>query len=119
MVDLGVLVFTWLNGELVGTDELRTRYYRSTNRKRFGREQRWCIFKGDKDASKIPPEWHAWLHHTVEEPLAHEAVSGSAWVKPHQVNLTGTARAYRPTGHCYQGGRRSEATGDYQAWTPK
>ena len=119
MVNLGTLIFTWLNGEFVGTDEFGTRYYRSQNRKRFGRGQRWCLFKGDNDASKIPPEWHAWLHYTVDEPLIEGSVTRSNWGKKHQLNLTGTARAYRPAGHHYRGGRRAGATGDYEAWVPK
>ena len=119
MINLGTIIFTLFNGELVGTDEFGTRYYRSRSKKRFGHDQRWCLFKGDKDASKIPPEWHAWLHYTVDEPLTREAVAGYAWGKPHQLNLTGTAGAYRPAGHYYQGGRRAGATGDYRAWMPE
>ena len=120
MADLGTLLFTWVNGKHVGTDEFGTRYYRSKRKKRFGRDRRWCLFKKDKDASKVPPEWHAWLHYTVDEPLINESVlAGRAWGKPHQLNLTGTAWAYRPAGHYYQGGDRASATGDYQAWKPK
>ena len=119
VVNLGTLIFTWLNGEFVGTDEFGTRYYRSKKRKRFGRAQRWCLYKGGKDASKVPPEWHAWLHYTVDEPLIAGAVTMSDWGKQHQSNLTGTARAYRPAGHHYQGGRRADATGDYEGWVPK
>lgn len=119
MINLGTLIYTWVNGKLVGVDEFGTRYYRSKKRKRFGREQRWCIYRGDKDASKVPPEWHAWLHYTVEDPLISESVTGRAWLKPHRSNRTGTSEAYRPNGHSYRGGRRSSATGDYKAWVPK
>ena len=119
MINLGTLIYTFFCGELVGTDEFGTRYYRSKKRKRFGHEQRWCVYSGDKDASKVPPEWHSWLHYTVEDPLIGETVAGRPWLKRHQPNLTGTSMAYRPAGHSYRGGRRAGATGDYEAWTPK
>jgi len=118
-MNIGTLIFTWLNGKYVGVDEFGTRYYRSKNRKRVRRPRRWCLFKGDKEPTKVPPEWHAWLHYTVEMPLTYESVTKHGWAKQHQLNLTGTARAHRPAGHCYQGGRRAGATGDYEGWTPK
>ena len=119
LVNIGTLIFTWFNGVLVGTDEFGTKYYRSKRKKRWGREQRWCLYKGAKDPSRVPAEWHAWLHHTVDEPLTNESVTRRDWGKQHQLNLTGTARAYRPAGHHYQGGRRAGATGDYEGWVPK
>jgi len=116
---LGTLFHTWINGELVGTDEFGTRYFRARKKKRYGREQRWCLFKGKDDSSRVPPEWHAWLHHTVEEPLTHLSTEIKPWQKEHQANPTGTAEAYRPAGHDYKGGERARATGDYEAWTPE
>ncbi len=35
------------------------------------------------------------------------------------VNLTGTALAYRPPGALERGGKRAAAPGDYQAWSPE
>lgn len=118
-MDIGTLIFTWLNGELTGTDEFGNRYYRSKTKKRWGREQRWCLFKGASDATKVPAEWHAWLHHTVDEPLTEQAAKRKAWQQSHEANLTGTAAAYRPAGHELKGGNRAKATGDYEAWTPE
>ena len=67
-------LLTWLRGELVGTDQYGNRYYRLKGDKpsrrgggRFSRERRWVIYNGEPEASKVPPEWHAWLHHTVNE----------------------------------------------------
>ncbi len=116
---IGTLINTWLNGELVGTDEFGNRYYRSKGSKLHGRERRWCLYKGRSEASKVPPEWHAWLHHTVDEPLTEIAAQARFWQKEHQPNLTGTAAAYRPKGHAYVGGDRAPATGDYEAWKPE
>jgi len=116
---LGTILHTWINGELVGTDEFGNRYYRAKNKKRWGREQRWCLFKGGDEASKVPPEWHAWLHHTVDEPLTHLSTEMKPWQREHEPNMTGTAQAYRPAGHVSRGGQRARARGDYEAWTPE
>ncbi len=71
---LGTRLLTWLRGELVGTDTYGNRYYRLKGDKprrlgggRFSRERRWVIYNGEPEGSKVPPEWHAWLHHTVNE----------------------------------------------------
>ena len=123
MTTLGTRLMTWLRGELVGTDAYGNSYYRRKNDKptgrgggRFSRERRWVIYKGEPEGSKVPPEWHAWLHYTTPAPIPETA--RRPWQKPHEPNLTGTALGYRPPGHDYQGGQRAAATGDYEAWSP-
>ncbi len=115
---LGTLLFTLLYGEHVGTDVFGNRYYRTRRLRRYGRERRWVVYKGSAEASKVPPEWHAWLHHTTLEPLTEAAAKKRPWQKEHLPNLTGTAYAYRPKGHDLRGGRRQPATGDYEPWRP-
>lgn len=114
---LGTLLLTRFFGELVGTDQYGNRYYRSSKLRRYQRERRWVIYKGTDEASKVPPEWHAWLHHTAPEPLTDRP--RYSWQKPHLPNLTGTAHSYRPLGHELMGGQRARATGDYEAWVPE
>src|SRR4029077_15371623 len=100
---LGTRILTWLRGAPVGTDAYGNRYYRLKGDKpqrlgagRFTGEPRWVIYKGEQEGSKVPPKWHAWLHHTVNEvPQPH---SHHPWEKPHQPNLTGTPLAYHPPG---------------------
>jgi NADH:ubiquinone oxidoreductase subunit len=113
----GTLIYTWLHGELVGTDEFGNRYYRSKDR-RYGRERRWVLYKGRHEASKVPPEWHAWLHHTTADPLTESAAKARPWQKEHLPNLTGTPGAYLPPGHDLRGGHRPRANGDYEPWIP-
>jgi len=73
--------------------------------------------KGD-DASQVPPEYHAWLHYTVDRfPDGKQAPW--PWQRPHQPNRTGTPQAWRPDGHALQGWRRPRGTGDYQPWSPE
>ncbi len=112
-------IYTFFNGELVGEDENANRYYRGKGRHLQGRERRWVVYKGGDDPSNVPPEWHAWLHHTVAESLAQEAAAARDWQKPHQANLSGSEDAYRPPGHQLAGRARHSATGDYIPWTPK
>ena len=116
---IGTMIYTWLNGVLVGTDQFGNRYYRARKGKLYGRERRWVLFRGDVEASRVPPEWHAWLHHTVSEQLSEEAVESKPWQKEHLANQTGTVGAYRPQGHAYRGGERAAATGDYEPWIPE
>ena len=116
---LGTLFYTWFKGTNVGTDEFGNRYYKAKGDSLHGKQRRWVLYKGEVEASRIPPEWHAWLHHTSEEPLTEQSTRAPEWQKEHVANLTGTAEAYRPAGHAYKGSHRAQATGDYQAWQPE
>ncbi len=115
---ISTVLTTWFKGDLVGKDIFANHYYRSKGARLNNRERRWVLYKGDNDASSVPPEWHAWLHHTCDSPLTERAAVIPAWQQEHQPNPTGTAASYLPSGHDYQGGHRAPATGDYQPWSP-
>lgn len=119
MATIGTRLHTYLYGALVGEDELGNRYYKERRRVSGRRERRWVIYKHLDEASLVPPNWHAWLHHSTATPPSEAAPVVQAWEKPHQPNLTGTPAAYRPPGHILRGGKREKATGDYEAWTPE
>ncbi len=112
-----IKLLTWFKGDLVGTDSFGNKYYREKGPEGLS-ERRWVIYKGIPEASKVPPEWHGWLHHTVERPVPINEVKRWAWEKNHLPNLSGTPYAYRPPGHFFSGEKRDRATGDYQAWDP-
>jgi NADH:ubiquinone oxidoreductase subunit len=117
----GTQLWTWRFGELVGKDEQGNSYYRTKGGKIdpvLGFERRWVIYNGYAEATRVPPSWHGWLHHTVDVPPTEEAYAPREWEKPHLPNLTGTPLAYRPSGSTLASGRRPKATGDYQPWTP-
>ncbi|MCO5129180.1 MAG: NADH:ubiquinone oxidoreductase subunit NDUFA12 [Xanthobacteraceae bacterium] len=117
----GTQLWTWRFGELVGEDAEGNRYYRTRGGKidpTLGFERRWVVYNGYAEASRVGPDWHGWLHHTVDVPPTKEDYRPREWQKPHQPNLTGTPLAHRPTGSTLASGRRPTATGDYQAWTP-
>ena len=120
----GTILYTWIFGELVGCDEAGNRYYRrrggrTRRRANNGREQRWVMYEGEKEASRVPPGWYGWLHHTSDELPAEMPRQQPQWRKPHQPNLTGTPAAYHPPGHVSGGGKRAPATGDYEPWRPQ
>jgi len=117
-MSLRTRIYTILNGAFVGRDEFGNKYYRGKGRKLNGRERRWVVFKAKAEASCVPPEWHAWLHFTVDVPLTEEAAKAYSWQQSHQPNLTGTPDAYRPPGHQLEGRERGRSTGDYEAWSP-
>ena len=65
----GTQLWTWRFGELVGEDEQGNRYFRTKGRKidpTLGFERRWVIYNGYAEASRVPPSWHGWMHHTVD-----------------------------------------------------
>ena len=116
---IGTALFSRHNGARVGEDSYGNVYF-ETKTGRSGPPRRWVIYAGANDASRISPEWHGWLHFTMEaSPTAADALPPArAWEKPAVPNLTGTVAAYRPQGALEQGGRRAAATGDYEAWSP-
>ncbi|EJW11538.1 NADH:ubiquinone oxidoreductase [Rhodovulum sp. PH10] len=117
----GTQVFTSRHGELVGEDEQGNRYYRAKGgaiSPAFGHDRRWVIYNGEAEPSRIPPEWHAWIHHIVDVPPSAQTITPREWWKPHVPNLTGLPGAYRPPGSTLAQARRPAATGDYQAWSP-
>lgn len=123
-VSLGTRLYTWLHGEEVGRDEFGNRYFREkgggrTHKDSLRHERRWVIYDGEVEASRVPADWHAWLHHTTDKIPPPGGSPKRPWQKPHQPNLTGTQQAYRPPGHTLVGGKRMRGTGDYEPWTPE
>jgi NADH:ubiquinone oxidoreductase subunit len=110
---IGTLLHNWRFGEAVGEDAQGNRYYRSKDGKR-----RWVMYKGSNDASRVPPEWHGWLHGTFDDLPDVALPAPRAWEAQPEPNLTGTHAAYRPAGALERGGQRAAATGDYDAWQP-
>lgn len=109
---IGTQIFTARKGKKVGEDDQGNVFYRNADD-----SKRWVIFNGDIEASRIDPEWHGWLHRTWDEPPSERPVVHKAWEKPHVPNLTGSPEAYAPAGSI----RRAEpaARRDYEAWSPE
>lgn len=116
----GTRLFTWRQGVLVGRDDHGNRYFRQrAGVGPLGVPRRWVIYQDLADASKVPPEWHGWLHHTVDDAPTSSTYVAKPWQKPHVMNMTGTPQAWRPKGSILSPGVRPKATGDYKAWKPE
>ncbi len=114
---LGTRFFTWRKGKRVGEDQFGNVYYEGGTLP-GGVTRRWVIYKGEAEASSIPPGWHGWMHHRTDTPPSAEDYRPREWQKPYQPNPTGTPDAYRPKGSVLSPGHRPRVTGDYDAWTP-
>jgi NADH:ubiquinone oxidoreductase subunit len=125
-------IFTWWNGATIGTaihtrrhggnvgeDDWGNLYYEARKPDAAGLRRRWVIYKGSNDASRVPPEWHSWLHHQADDVPSKALPPARAWAKEPVPNLTGTPLAYRPPGALEAGGLRPASTGDYEAWSPE
>ena len=113
------IIFTWWNGQTIGTflntlffgklvgiDDFKNKYYVDS------KDRRWVIFNTEVEATKIPPEWHAWIHHLIKEVPTKAEFSKYEWQKDHQENMTGTEEAYNPNKY------KPQTKADYESWRP-
>jgi len=92
-------------GAEVGRDAFGNRYYRGRSTPKACAKNAGWSMQATPEASKVPPEWHIWLHHTTSEPLPEDSSFRKPWQKPYQPNMTGTSKAYLPPGHTLEGGK--------------
>ena len=117
---LGTLFTVGRRGRLVGKDQDGNRYYESRDTVSYdGRKRRWVLYNGYAEASKVPPDWHGWLHYTFDEPPTETPLPRRRWEKEHLPNLSGTPMAWKPQGSLAAEARRPAATGDSEAWKPE
>tara|TARA_B100001057_G_scaffold437649_1_gene469604 strand:- start:298 stop:651 length:354 start_codon:yes stop_codon:yes gene_type:complete len=71
----------------MGSDEYGNIYYSKSSKSVVNnfRERRWVIYKGEVEASKVPQEWNAWLHHSVNN-IPDKRSRKPKWIKKHIVN---------------------------------
>ena len=115
----GTWLFTKMRGELVGTDADGNRYFQDKRIVEGRRRKRWVMYNGEAEASRVPPDWHGWLHFTFREPPTLAPLTPRSWEKPYIPNLTGTLAAYHPDGSLLGRGERAPTTADYEAWQPE
>ncbi|MEO0981193.1 MAG: NADH:ubiquinone oxidoreductase subunit NDUFA12 [Pseudomonadota bacterium] len=124
-------VFTWWNGasistlfdikrrsNFIGEDEYGNRYFEDRKVSLEGRKRRYVVYRGLAEPSKVPADWHGWLHHTFEDPPTEAPLKRRSWEIDHKPNMTGTVFAERPRGALSEGGERAKTSADYEAWTP-
>jgi NADH:ubiquinone oxidoreductase subunit len=110
----GTRLFTSRKGEKVGEDAQGNIYYQEK-----GGRRRWVIYKnGPVEASRVPADWHGWLHYTVDETPKENDPNIKPWEKEHLANQTGSDDAYFPSGSLNAAGERASTVSDYEAWKP-
>ena len=117
-MDLITLISVKLSSNEVGRDAFGNRYYEERRARPGKPPRRYVRYNGMSEASKVPADWHGWLHHTEASPPPEGGYLRHDWQQDHQPNTTGTSHAHRPAGHLLKGGKRAAATGDYEPWTP-
>ena len=106
---LGTFIYTLFAGKLIGRDQFGNKYYSNS------KGRRWVIYKDNIESSKIPPDWHSWIHFLkINKPSTEE--KKFLWQKQYEENLTGTARAYKPEGSLTSGLKKNMKK--YEIWKP-
>ena len=104
--------FTSFFNKELGTDQFGNKYYASLKKDHQDKEKRFVVYRGISEPSKVPPMWHAWLHHLSDElPLN---VQNYSWQQTAMPNVTGTKYSYYPK-------ERDEFYKNklYNSWQPK
>ena len=106
---LGTFIYTLFTGKLIGRDQFGNKYYSNS------KGRRWVIYKDNIESSKIPPDWHSWIHFLkINKPSNEE--KKFLWQKQYEENLTGTARAYKPEGSLTSDLKKNMEK--YEIWKP-
>jgi len=104
---LGTFFYTLFSGRFVGIDGFGNKYYSNSKGKR------WVIYKNGIEASKIPPEWHLWIHSNVAKKPTNKA-NKYFWEKEYRENLTGTKKAFKPEGSLNNDSKKNMEK--YESW---
>ena len=104
---IGTFIYTLFRGKLIGIDEFGNKYYSNSSGKR------WVIYNGTVESSKIPPEWHLWIHFLYNgDP--NKKFKKFDWQKKHKENATGTKEAYKPEGSLSSESKKEHKK--YESW---
>ena len=93
MMRLLIWLKTKTRGQLVGQDEFGNRYYESDTQSRlFRKKDRWVVYNGKIEPSKIPGLWFNWMHYQSNQiPNKYKPMK---WERLHQQNFTGGTQTY-------------------------
>ena len=73
----------------MGKDKFGNKYYKNKP------DERWVIYSGHIEATKITSDWFLWIHHTVDK-VPNNEEKKFFWQKDHLENKTGSEQSYRP-----------------------
>ena len=91
----------------IGSDEFGNEYFQNKRGKRF------VSYKGIAEPSKIPSEWHGWIHYSTNIVPVNINTHRFSWQKIHLPNLTGTKGAHSPKNSIVK-----KTNAEYEAWNP-
>ena len=107
---VGTFLYTLFFGKFAGKDTLGNKYYYNKSGKR------WVIYNRIIESTKIPSEWHSWIHF-LNDKIPNNEIKKFSWQTNHEENLTGTDKAHKP-----QGSLSSSSTNKnikkYETWKP-
>jgi len=104
---LSTSIYTLFFGKFVGNDKFGNKYYFDSKGKR------WIIYKNEVESTKIPPEWHMWIHY-LKKDKPDEKKKKFSWQKEHNENLSGTKDAYKPEGSLMNNSKKNMKK--YETW---
>ncbi len=81
----------------VGVDQFGNKYFIGKRKNYLGQSKRYVLYNGIDDGSKVPAQWHAWLHYLSQELPSDEKQEEYDWQIDHVQNLTGTRMAHNPS----------------------
>ncbi len=104
--NLGTIINTFLFGKKIGEDDFGNIYYLNKNNKR------WVLYFKNNDASSVPPEWQAWLTHTVKN-TPNIKDKKKKWQIKHQPNSTGINYILNKSNE-----EKKDDISSYNSWSP-
>ena len=60
------------------------------------KDERWVVYSGNIEATKITSDWYLWIHHTIDK-IPDKKITKFKWQKNHLENQSGTINRYVPT----------------------
>lgn len=115
---IGTHLFSLRKGVRVGTDAQGNKYFRERKTPAGKRQRRWVIYNGPNDASRVPAEWHGWLHGSFDDVPESFLPPPRIWETEFTPNPTGTPDAHVPhrdAPHKLAGGKAAT----YESWSPE
>ena len=106
---VGTFIYTLFTGKFIGNDEFGNKFYTNSSGKR------WVVYKNDIESSKIPPDWHSWIHFKIKKAPTNNEKKFS-WQQQYEENLTGTKKAHRPEGSLASDLKKNMKK--YETWNP-
>ena len=101
----GTFLKTLFTGKFVGKDQFGNKYYKNN------KGDRWVIYSGNVEASKITSDWYLWMHHTIDKIPSENDNLKYSWQKKHSENKTGTNEKHKPTKI-----KKNENQKKYESW---